>query len=460
MNAGQRPPLTTMRLLSAVVGIGVIWITVLVFTSGNPVDLTVALLVVLAEVLAVAVLAGPLLSVVSALASVVLVNWYLVPPYGTFQIASTDNVVSLVVFTLVAAVAASLMEIGSRARARAIAASQQTELLGDVLTAPESADAGEALQRVRTGLGLDYVELRRHEGPRPDALLASNGTPTGAINLDIDLPDGYRLIGHGGELLAPDPDFLVSLGSAAARAYESEQLRAETERANELASIDRARTALLASVGHDLRTPLASLRVSVDALRSPGPGLTDEDRQTLMATLGASTDRLDELITNLLDMSRLEAGVVIATLSATDLGAVIDKVELAVASDRLVVDVPRAIPPVSADPALLERVVANLVSNAMRYSPPGTPIELAAHLQDGAVDLSVSDRGPGITSAESELVFTPFHRVGAQADGGSGLGLAIVRGFAEAMGMTVSLTERVGGGLSARVSMRPWSDTR
>lgn len=457
MSAGQRPPFTPMRLLSAALGIGVIWATVLVFTTANPVDLTVALLVVLAEVLAVAVLAGPLLAVAAALASVVLVNWYLVPPYGTFQIASAENVVSLVVFTFVAVVAATLMELGTRARSRAIEAALQAELLGEVVTSTDSADPAEALERVRTGLGLDYVELLGRRDHRENSVLAASGTPTGVVSIDVSLPDGYRLRGQGAELLAPDPDFLVSLGSAAVRAYEGERLRVETQRADELASIDRARTALLASVGHDLRTPLASLRVSVDALRSPGPGLSDEDRRTLIETLGASTDRLDELITNLLDMSRLEAGVIIAHLAPTDPGDVIDQVELAVASDRVVVHLPRALPLVAADATLLERVLVNLVSNALRYSPGTSPVEITAAVRGPVVDIVVSDRGPGITAAESEAVFTPFHRVGAQADGGSGLGLAIVRGFAEAMDMSVGLHHRDGGGLVATVTMSTWA---
>lgn len=456
MTATERRPLTATRLLSALVGIGVIWVTVLAFTTGNPADLTVALLVALAEVLAIAVLAGPVLSVVAALAAVVLVNWYLVPPYGTFQIASTENVVALVVFTLVAVVAASLMDLGTRARSRASAAAERSGLLEDVLATTEGDDAPRALERMRAGLGLDYLELRRRDTGDAGVALASAGVPTGRVSVDVDVPEGYVLRGHGNELMAPDPDFLVSLGSAAVLAYERDQLRVETERADELAAIDRSRTALLASVGHDLRTPLASLKVSVDALRAPGPGLTDDDRRVLVATLAASTDRLDELITNLLDMSRLEAGAVVAHPSATDLSDVIDRVELAVASDRLVVDLPRALPAVSADPMLLERVAWNLVSNALRYSPVDAAVEVTASVGDGIVDLCVSDRGPGIPIDGADDVFMPFRSVGARADGGTGLGLAIVRGFAEAMGMQVQLLPRDGGGLSAHVSMPVW----
>ena len=454
MRQARARPLTAVRLVSAAIGIGVIWLTVLAFTTANPVDLAVALLVVLAEVLAVAVLAGPLLSVIAALAAVVLVNWYLVPPYGTFAIASTENVVALIVFTLVAVVAATLMEVGGRARARADVAARQTELLSDVVMVDDTDDAAHALDRVRSGLGLDYLELcGTREGAAP-VVLAVSGEPTVKPLLDIPVPVGYRLTGRGNELLAADPDFLASLGNAAVRAYEAEQMQAEAQRAEDLAAIDRARTALLASVGHDLRTPLASLRVSVDALSSPNTSLSADDRRTLLATLQASTDRLDDLITNLLDMSRLQAGAVMVQLVPTDLAAVLDSVELLFATERLTVDVPRVLPPVLADPALLERVLANLVSNSLRYAPPSTQVEAGAAVEGDHVVVSVGDRGPGIAPEDLDAVFTPFHRVGAQPDGGSGLGLAIVRGFVEAMGMTVALDARDGGGTVANVTIR------
>ena len=457
MKASSRPPLSARRVVSAALGIVVIWITVLTFTTRNPVDLTVALLVVMAEVLVVAVLAGPLLSVIASLVSVVLVNWYLVPPYGTFEIASAENVTALIVFSLVAVVAATLMEVGTRARTRANIAAQQSELLGDVMTIDEPADIEQALDRIRIGLGLDLLVLEEDQAAGRRKQLAVSGTATDRATIEIPAPAGYRLSGQGNELLAPDPDFLASLGSAAVRAYEAEQMQSEARRADELAAIDRSRTALLASVGHDLRTPLASLRVAVDALNDTQSTLDEGDRRTLMTTLAVSTERLDDLITNLLDMSRLQAGAVVAHRVATDVNEVVNAAELSFITDRLVVAVPRTLRAVSADPTLLERVVVNLISNALRYSPPSTPVELAADEDASTVTLTVADRGSGIATEEVEQVFTPFHRVGAQPDGGSGLGLAIVKGFAEAMEMSVALEARPGGGTLARLRMSVWS---
>jgi K+-sensing histidine kinase KdpD len=451
------PRRQAVRAAATVIGLAVVWLTVIAFTQANPVDLTVALLVVLAEVLIVAVLSGPWLAVLVALAAVVLVNWYLVPPYGTFEVASTDNVVALLVFVFVAAVAAALVEIGARARARAEQSGRQADLLGTVVSS-DGDDGPNALERVRTGLGLEQVELRGESDAGLDQVLASAGPDTAAdVTLDVSLPDGYHLVGRGPELFAPDPDFLASLGAAAVRSFESGRMVEESMRADELAAIDRARTALLASVGHDLRTPLSTLRVSIEALQSSDGHLTDVDRDALLHAIAASTDRLDDLITNLLDMSRLQAGVVLAHPEATDLLDVVAQSLVPFPAARLVVEVPEDLPTVSADPALLERVIANLVSNALRYSPVEQPVTLRATHDDQSVVLHVLDHGPGLAASDTAAVFTPFHRVGAQPDGGSGLGLAIVRGFAEAMDATVELRPGSEGGLDARLVLPRWS---
>ncbi|MEI6363978.1 MAG: ATP-binding protein [Actinomycetes bacterium] len=451
------PRLQAARFSSAIVGTAVVWLTVLAFARANPVDLTVALLVVLAEVLAVAVLSGPVLAVLVALAAGVLVNWYLVPPFGTFAIDSADNVVALVVFTLVAVVAATLVELGARARSRARESTRQAELLGDIVVPSEGENAAKALERVREGLHLDQVELIGHSGGEPSRALASTGPASATpVVLDVALPDGYRMIGRGAEMFAPDPDFLTSLGSAAVRAFESQRLHEESLRADELEAIDRARTALLASVGHDLRTPLAGLRVSIETLRALDSSLDQVDRVALMETIELSAERLDELITNLLDMSRLQAGALIAHPEPTDVSDVIDRVVIALPDDRLEVHVGADLPSVKADPALLERMVANLVSNALRYSPPGSAVVIVAHREAASVQVNVIDRGPGIPDQHAAEVFEPFHRVGAQPDGGTGLGLAIVKGFGDAMGISVRLTTGPNGGLTASLDMPQW----
>ena len=453
------PRRQAVRFASAIIGTAVVWLTVLAFTRANPVDLTVALLVVLAEVLVVAVLSGPVLAVLVALAAVVLVNWYLVPPFGTFAIASADNVAALIVFALVAVVAATLVEVGARARTRARESTRQAELLGEIVVSTEGETAATALERVRQGLNLEQVELTGRTGGEPARVVATTGPATSSpVVLDVSLPDDYRLIGRGAELFAPDPDFLTSLGAAAVRAYESQRLQEESLRADELEAIDRARTALLASVGHDLRTPLAGLRVSIETLRDLDSTLPPSDRAALMETIELSAERLDELITNLLDMSRLQAGALLVHAEPTDVSVVIDAVVVALPGERLDVHVGPELPSVRADPALLERMLANLVSNALRYSPVEARVSVVAHRADVAVLLDVIDHGPGIPDQHAAEVFEPFHRVGAQPDGGTGLGLAIVKGFADAMGVGVTLTSGPNGGLTARLEIPLWAE--
>lgn len=436
------------------IGVCIVWLTLWLVSGIDGAHLAAITLVVLAEVLLIAVLVGPWLSAASAVAAFLLLNWYIVPPTGTLRVDHPENLVTLVVFLIVAVAVAILMEMGSAARAQAVTAVSQVDLLGDVVSGVDETNPLAALETVRAGLGLDHVELRGELNGLPDQILVSTGNPSQVKSLDVSLADGFRLVGSGNEILAPDPAFLISIGNAAVRAYEGVRLIEETERANELAAIDRARIALLASVGHDLRTPLSTLRLSIETLRAGGASLNEQDRLQLQATIASSTDRLSVLIDNLLDMSRLQAGAVIAHMSETDVSEVVERVCLDYATSRLAVNIPPGLPWVAADPALLERICANLISNALRYSPDDSHIEVTAHVRGDRVVLDINDRGPGLEPGID--VFAPFHRIGTEADGGMGLGLAIVRGFAEAMDMSVDLIPRTDKGLTARVVMNAW----
>lgn len=234
-------------------------------------------------------------------------------------------------------------------------------------------------------------------------------------------------------------------------------------RTRELAAEDRARAALLASVGHDLRTPLASTKAAVSSLRQADVVWPEATRAQLLETIEDSTDRLTRLVTNLLDMTRLRSDALTAQLAPVALDEVVSRAVLNehyASVDVLVAD---DLPLVLADPVLLERVVENLVDNAVRFSPPGARVELRAevcpHPPQGSaphprVDLSVVDHGPGIPAERWEQVFTAFQRLDDK-DAGShvGLGLAIVHGLSEAMGASVSPAGTPGGGLTMTVHL-------
>lgn len=218
-----------------------------------------------------------------------------------------------------------------------------------------------------------------------------------------------------------------------------------------LAAGNEMRTALLAAAGHDLRAPLAAAKASVSSLRGTG-GFTDEDRVELLAAADESLDRLADLVENLLDMSRLQTGALTLALEPTALEEVVTRSLHAFGLDPHRIDVEdgdRDLPMVSADPGLLERVLANLLTNAVRYSPYGTNPEL--RFEEGAqtVRIRVVDHGPGIPAAARDRVFLPFQRLGdTDNTTGIGLGLAVARGLTEAMAGTLVPEETPGGGLT------------
>jgi two-component system sensor histidine kinase KdpD len=214
---------------------------------------------------------------------------------------------------------------------------------------------------------------------------------------------------------------------------------------------DRMRTALLAAVSHDLRTPLAAAKAAVAGLRSPDVAFDEHDRGELLATAEESLDRLAGLVANLLDLSRLQAGVLGIVPADVGLEDVVPRAldELGEAGRAVTVDLPAELAAVRADPGLLDRVLVNVVGNALRYSPPGRPPALAGRAAGAMVELCVVDHGPGIPAADRERVFQPFQRLGDRDNHtGVGLGLALSRGLAEAMGGTLRPEPTPGGGLT------------
>ncbi|WP_212910007.1 ATP-binding protein [Streptomyces sp. TS71-3] len=239
--------------------------------------------------------------------------------------------------------------------------------------------------------------------------------------------------------------------------HEAERLAAQAARARELAETDKVRAALLAAVGHDLRTPLAGIKASVSSLREPDLPLTGDQREELLATVEESADKMNDLVENLLAISRLQAGAVSVHPRAVTLDEVAATALLhtAVPPGRApLLDIAEDLPAAWADPGLLERVIANLVANALEASPPDRPVELAAESADGRLRLHIVDHGPGIPAEQQERIFAPFTRLGdPDAGRGLGLGLAIARGFTEAMHGTLTPGDTPGGGLTMTLTL-------
>jgi two-component system sensor histidine kinase KdpD len=249
---------------------------------------------------------------------------------------------------------------------------------------------------------------------------------------------------------------LGAFAAYAGVALEQQRLAAEAEAARPIAAADRMRTALLRAVSHDLRTPLAAATAAVTSLRSEDVDWGAEDRDELLATADESLQTLAHLVGNLLDMSRLEAGVLSVFPRPVGLEEIVARSldDLGPAGRRVLVEIPDSAPEVLADPGILERVIVNLTSNALRYSPAAEPPLLRASSLGDRVELLVIDRGPGIPEADRTRMFVPFQRLGDTDNStGVGLGLALSRGFAEAMGGTLEPEETPGGGLTMILSL-------
>jgi two-component system sensor histidine kinase KdpD len=264
------------------------------------------------------------------------------------------------------------------------------------------------------------------------------------------------LAATGRTLSADNHRVLRSFVQQLSKANEQHRLASLAAQAEALDRADELRTSLLRAVSHDLRTPLAGIKASVSSLRQPDVDWPDEARAEFLRGIEADTDRLTEIVVNLLDLSRLQAGALRPQLRGVAFDDVIAAAlhSLGGQSDRVAVDLGCGAIEAVADPALLERVIANLLANALRWSPPEQEIQVRVYTRHHDVQLHVIDHGPGIRPRDKAKVLQPFHRLDdSTSQGGLGLGLAIANGFTDAMGASLELRDTPGGGLTAVVSL-------
>ena len=417
------------------------------------------LLLYLLAVVAISVVGGLVAGVATAIGSFLLANFFLTPPYHTLVVESGDSIITLLVFLVVAVTVSVLVDVAARRQAAAARSEAEADMLGRAVSEPLTQRSPEdVLAEVATTFGLTSVALV--EGERQTVLARVGPDSRDPVTLKVPAGGDRLLIGAGRELFAEDRRFLGNLAHAAGRAVDVRALTGEAERARILAEVDTVRTALLAAVGHDLRTPLAGIKAAVTTLRQPDVDLAASDRSELLAAIEHSTDRLTDLIANLLDLSRLEAGAVSINVEAVSLDEVISRVLIDRRLHTVVNRVADNLPLVAADAGLLERIVANLVDNAHRHAPPGSPVIIDAETAGDVVRLAVVDHGPGVAETEWARMFVPFQRLDDRGtDTGVGLGLAIARGFANAMGGTLEPGHTPGGGLTMTLTL-PRVDVR
>jgi two-component system, OmpR family, sensor histidine kinase KdpD len=456
--SGGLPPARRWTGL-ALAGVGLPTLTVILTGSRNTLALGSVLLLYLLAVVVVAVVGGILPAVIAALASFLLANWFLTPPYHTFVVEQRDSIIALVVFVIVAVTVSVTVDLAARQRVAMSRSRLEAELLSR-FTAEPIGDLSpvEVLDQIRTTFGMTTVALleSRDDG---DAVAGIVGPPLqGHPAIAVPAGPGLRLVAEGPELFAEDRRLLIRLAATAARAMEGGQLAGAAAQARQLAEVDRLRAALLAAVSHELRTPLAGIKAAVSSLRQHDITWTPAEQAEFLATIEESADRLDDLIANLLAMSRLQAGALSVAARPVALDEVVARALLGLRLPDVKVDVPDDLPLALADPGLLERVIANLVTNARRHATAGTPIRIDAngHRADAdadAVRLRVVDSGPGVPDVDWQRMFVPFQRLDDRPTGGVGLGLAIAHGFTEAMGGTLTPSHTPGGGLTMTVTL-------
>jgi len=411
------------------------------------------LLIYLVAVVAITVVGGFWPAVFAAVGACLLLNWFFTAPLHTFTIAEPRNLLALVLFVTVAVAVSSVVHLAARRESDAARSAKETEsLLGLAQTVLGGADTpGDVLDHLTASHG-GHAELLERVGARW-IKVASSGEldPTiSAVRFEVR-PD--LALEVSGQAVSATTSLLAGYTAQAVAALDRARLRTQAAQAEALAEGDRMRTALLRAVSHDLRTPLASIKASVSSLRQTDVHWSAEDETELLANIEQNADRLDALVGNLLDMSRLQAGSLEPFLRAT---AVDEVAPVALRglddADLLVIVVPDDLPLVRADPGLLERVLANLFSNALRHSPADLRPMLRAKEDGDRVVLDVVDHGSGVPAGLKERIFEPFARLDARSPG-VGLGLAVAKGFAEAMGGTIVAIDTPGGGLTVRVTL-------
>jgi two-component system sensor histidine kinase KdpD len=382
-------------------------------------------------------------------------DFFFVDPLYTVTVNEPLHVLALVLYVVIAVLVSIVVDQAARRSRAARRSAAESELVATVAgSVLRGEDALQALvTQTREAFGLTGVRL-----VRAGVALSSDGepAPAGAEVVTMPVDDETVLELHGRELQASDRRLLAVIVAQIAAALAHANLEETARGVAPLVAADRVRSALLAAVGHDLRRPLTAATAAVTGLRARDATLSAHDRDELLATAEESLDSLAQLLTDLLDVSRVQAGVLGVSLIDVDLDDLLPAVldELGIGPAEVDLDIPAELPAFSADPVLLDRVLVNLLSNALRYSPPGQRVVVSASSFADTVQLRVVDRGPGIPADRRDDVFVPFQRLGDTDNlTGLGLGLALSKGFVEGMGGTLDTEETPGGGLTMVVTL-------
>ncbi|MGH2704651.1 MAG: sensor histidine kinase [Actinomycetota bacterium] len=427
---------------------------------------TNAALLYLVAVVGAALFGGVRAGLVASVLSFLGLNFFFTPPFRTLAVERVDDVVALFVFLLVSSLVATLLSRALNEQARAEARERENFLLYQLSS---NLLGREALEDVLSEVSRDLVDLFgapveiRIRAPEGEMKLVASESkrdradgPSDPFEIPLRTERGdvgllRLLLPAGKQLDQAQRELAEACATQIALALEAARLDRETREARAEAEASRIRAALFSSVTHDLRTPLSSIRACATSLLEEGVEFAPAQREDLLRTIVEETDRLNRLIGNILQLSRLRAGALVPRKIVTPVEDVIQPVVARLGrlldGRTLRVRVREGIPPVPVDVVQLDQALSNVLENSARYAPPGSEVEIQARRWQESVEILVSDQGPGIAAEDRERVFQEFYRGGgADAGGSSGLGLAIARAIAVAHGGSAWVQETPGGG--------------
>ena len=447
------------RILGFVVALtGGPLLTWLLVALRSPESITSDVLAYQLLVVVVALVGGLWPAVFAAVMSGVTLDFFFVAPLYTVTVSDPLHAWALILYVVIALLVSVIVDRAARGTRSARRAAAEAELLaavaGSVLRGDGSIPA--LVARAREAFGMSGARLVASDG----TVIAADGEPVrDDRHLRVDVGREAVLELHGSEseqLDGSERRLLDVVVAQLAAALEQADLQRAASSASVLAETDRVRSALLSAASHDLRRPLAAAVAALGGLRAAGPALDDADRDELLATADESLGTLTSLVTDLLDVSRIEAGALAVALRPVDTAdavlAAVDELGLGPAVVELALD--EAIEPVLADPVLLQRVLVNVLANAHRHSPAGTPVRISTSSLGGRAQVRVIDHGPGIPPERHGDVFAPFQRLGdTDNTTGLGLGLALSKGFTEGMRGQLVPEQTPGGGLTMVIEL-------
>jgi two-component system sensor histidine kinase KdpD len=428
---------------------------------------TAAVAYVLA-VVGAAVLGGVWAGLIASLLSFLVLNFFFTPPFQTFSVDKTQDLVALAVFLAVSATVGALLSRALTLRARAERREREARVLQHLgtrlLAGVPSEQVLESLGRSLTGLfGLARCEITTELAEHPVVVEGETPTVPGARPVTVPMTTRDRQIGQIVVMpgpthpsLGPDEHSVIeTLANQSALAIDALRLATEAREARLEAEGNRLQAALFSSVTHDLRTPLASITASVSSLLEPGAPLGERDRGELLETIRQEADRLNRLVGNFLDLSRMRAGALTPARAPAALDEIIEgvvaRLEPVLRGHEVRLLLRENLPEIPVDVLLIDQVLTNLLENAVRFSPPGKRITIAAARWDGGVQVRVADQGPGIDPGERERVFEPFVR--GDGSSGTGLGLAIARAIVEGHGGRIRIGDAPAGGTAVIIEL-------